>query len=128
MLGIVVLVQADLNERRMLCGVAGVDGRQIGRHADVGDDHLQVVSANHLANVIFHSGNVLIRHLQARAGWGFHVDDELSGIRAREEGKPQQREEGQAHDKAGHDDDDRRLRTAPRPCRRHGRTCASIRL
>ena len=39
LLELVLLLQAYLHEGRVLAGVAGVDGGEVGRHADVGDDH-----------------------------------------------------------------------------------------
>ena len=45
-----------------------------------------------LADVALHSRYVLVGHLQARAGGSLHVDHELAGIGAREEGDAEQRE------------------------------------
>ena len=39
---VVILVQADLNEGRVHCGVGGSQGREIGHHADIGDHRIQV--------------------------------------------------------------------------------------
>ena len=52
--------RADLDERRVLAGVAGVDGREVRRQPDVGDDHLQVIFANDVADVVFHARDVCV--------------------------------------------------------------------
>ena len=46
--GLVVFLQADLHEGRVLRGVGGIDGGEIGRGADVGNDHAEIVRRNHL--------------------------------------------------------------------------------
>src|ERR1019366_2961444 len=83
---------------------SSVDGGQVGGHSDVGDDHLQVIFADDLADVAFHPGDVLVGHLQAGAGRCFHVDHKLARVGAWEKGDTKQREQLQAHHKAAHDE------------------------
>ncbi len=98
------VMQADLDESRVLGGIRRVDGGQVRRHSDVGDNHLQVMFADDLADVVLHPGDVPVGHLQAGAGRRLHVDDKLAGVGAREEGQAQQRDQRQAHHKAAHDE------------------------
>ena len=57
----VLLLEADLNERRMLAGIAGIDRREIWSDADVRNDHVQISWRNHLPNVGFNVLDVLVR-------------------------------------------------------------------
>ena len=93
---LVILLQADLHEGGVHGRVGGVDGGEIGRGADVGDDHPEVLRGDHLADEIFHFGDFILRDAEARAGGSLEVDDELAGIRAGEEGEAQQREQHEA--------------------------------
>ena len=58
---LVVLLQADLNERGVLRGVGGVNGREIRRAADVGNDHAQVPGRNFTAHQVFHFAQPVVR-------------------------------------------------------------------
>ncbi len=89
-----------LHERRVLRAVAGVNRRKVGIHTDVGDDHLQVVFGNDLANVAFHPADVIVGDLQASTGGRFDVNHKLAGIGPREERDPQQRKQRQADNEA----------------------------
>ena len=79
-------LQAGLHEGRVHGGVGGVDGREIGIDADVGDDHAQVLRLHHAANDVFDFGDVVVAHFEPRAAGHAHVDHELAGIGARKVG------------------------------------------
>ena len=63
-----------------------------GRGADVGDDHAQIFGRDDFADQVLHLGDFALGDRQPRAGGRLQVDDELAGVRAREEGQPEQRE------------------------------------
>ena len=44
----------------MHAGVAGVDGGEIGRGADVGDDHAEIVRERPVADQVFDFGDFLL--------------------------------------------------------------------
>ena len=88
----VLFLEADLHERRVLSGIAGVDRREIRRDADVGNDHVQISRRNHLTNVGFHVLDVLVGQFQTRAGRSLDIDNELARISPREKAQTHQRE------------------------------------
>ncbi len=90
--GLVVFLEADLHEGRVLRGVGGVDGGEIGRGADVGNDHAEVFRRNHLAHQVLHLGDFVFGDGEARAGGRFEIDHELAGVGARKERETEQRE------------------------------------
>ena len=97
--GGVVFVEPDLDEGGVHRRVAGVDGGEIGRDADVGDDHAEIVRRDDLADFVLDARDVGIAGLDARAAGHFDIDDELAGIGAREVGA--------AEDRSQHDEDER---------------------
>ncbi len=98
---LVMFGQADLDKGRVRRGVAGVNRRETGGDSDVGEDHVEVPRRNHFADEIFDFVDLQLRHFQARAGGGLQGDDELAGIRSREEGDLQPRIEQKADCEAG---------------------------
>ena len=66
---------------------------------------MQVFGRNDGANILLDSRDVLIGDFKPRAAGRLHVDDKLSGIRAREEGGSEQREEAEAEQKCPSDSD-----------------------
>ena len=81
----------------MLGGIAGVDGGEIGCESDVGDDHVQIVFIDYLANIVLDARDVIVGHLETRAGGRLEVDDELPGIGAGEEGDTQERKQARGY-------------------------------
>ena len=80
----------------MLRGVGGIDGGEIGRGADIGNDHAQVFRGNDVAHQGFDLRDFVFGDGEARAGRRFQIDHELAGVGAREEGKAKQGEEREA--------------------------------
>ena len=113
---LVVLLEADLHERRVHGGVGGVDGGEVGRGADIGDDHAQIFGRNHLPDQVLHLGDFVLRDRQPRAAWRLEVDHELAGIGARKEGESQQGEDQQANRKRNAEGCER----GHRPAQNHG--------
>ena len=94
---LVILLEADLDERRVHRRVSRVDRGKIRRGADVRNDHPQILRRNHLADQALHFGDFIFSDGQARSAGRFDIDHELPGIRARKERKPEQWKKQQAH-------------------------------
>src|SRR6202790_5021091 len=89
--GFVAFSEAGMDESGVRRGIGGVDYGKIGSDSDVGYHHLQFIFRNDLANDVFDLSHVLFGELDAGAGRSFHVDDELSGIGAREKSAAEKR-------------------------------------
>jgi hypothetical protein len=62
--GLVIFLEADLHERGVHGGVAGVDGGEVGCGSDIGDDHAEVFRRDHLADQVLHFGDLAFRDRQ----------------------------------------------------------------
>ena len=81
--GPMALAQAYLHERRIHGSVGRVNGGKVRRDAYIGNDHVEIVGRNHLANFVLNGGNIVIAYLDARTTGHLHVDHELTRIGAR---------------------------------------------
>ena len=77
----VVFLQAYLDKRRMHPRVGRVDRREVRRHADVRDDHIEVFGSNDGAHVFLYPCYVPVREFYPGTRRGFNTDDELTGVR-----------------------------------------------
>ena len=88
--------------------VAGVDGRQVGRRAYVGDDDPEVRGRDDPADDVLDLGDRLLGELDPRARRGLQVDDELARVGPREVGQPDRGRKAEAQDEEPQDADDGR--------------------
>src|SRR5271157_4663150 len=84
-------------------------------YANVGHNELEVLRFYRMPDQVFRLRDVLIRHLNAGAGWYFEVDGELAGIRLREKRQPEQRINRQTCQKHPAQQRHRQPRTLQRP-------------
>src|SRR5579885_522209 len=96
----VTFAKAGLNEGRVRSGVGSVDGGKIRGDPDVGDDDLKLILRDDLADDVLDLLDVLLGELHASPGGRFEVDDELSGIGAREKGDAEKRIEGEHEERS----------------------------
>ena len=107
--------QADLDESRVLAGIAGVDGRQVGRHSDVGDDHLQVIFADDLANVVSPPGRCTALVISSREPVGaFTLMTNCPGSVRGKKATPSNGDNARLTTNVAHDDDHGRYGTRQR--------------
>ena len=78
------MLELDLDDGVHRAGVGGVGGRQVGDHAELGDDDLQVL-ADRLPDELLDPGDLLLGLLDPRAAGGPRVDLEGAGIDLGEE-------------------------------------------
>src|SRR6266481_578360 len=78
------LFEADLDKRGVGSGVRSVNGGEIRRDADVRNDDLQFIFRHYRTNDLFDTVYVVLGQLHARSRGRFQIDDELTGIGARE--------------------------------------------
>ena len=90
------LVEAHLHRGGAGTGVRIEDGIEARSGADVGDNDLQVVCGNDLADDVFDLADQLVGQFQPGARGRLEVDQKLAGIRPREIALTHQRVEGQA--------------------------------
>ena len=101
-----VFAQVNLHKGGVHSGVAGVDRGQVGRDADIGDDHLQIAFGNDGADIVLNLRDVFVGNFQARTGGRLDVNDELTGIGAWEVGASDKGEKnGEEHHDGGEDVD-----------------------
>ena len=98
-----IFLQTDLNKGRVHSGVGGVDRRKVGSDADIGDDHVEIFRGDHAANLLLHSGDVIVGDFDARSGWSLDVDDKLARISARKKCPAQKRVDRETEGPAGKD-------------------------
>ena len=82
---LVILFQADLDERGVHSRVGGIDRGKVGRNADVRDDHVEIFWRDHTPDVLFHLGDVVVCYLDSSSGRDLHVHHELAWVGAGEE-------------------------------------------
>ena len=92
-----VFFQAHLDKCSIHGRVAGVDGGEVGRNPDIGDDHAQVVGADHLVNIVLDARDVLIGDLKPGTARRLDVDHELARIGARKVRCPHEGKNSRQH-------------------------------
>ncbi len=97
----VVVIQLHLDGAGVLAGVGGVERGEVIDYADVGDYHAEVVRGDDAMDQVFDTLDVLFGDFQAGTGGGLHVDGELAGVGAREEGNAEEGIDPQAEHEYG---------------------------
>src|SRR5262245_53252870 len=80
----VSFVETYLYEGGVLRRVRRVNGGEVRCHADIRDNHSQIVGRNLLADDVLNSSNFVGGHLQPRAGRSFDVEYKLARFGPRE--------------------------------------------
>src|SRR5579875_1136101 len=96
-------VKSYLSERCVHRRVGREKGLEAGCDTDIGNDGAQILRFHNTPDDSLDLFHVSLGYTQPRAGGRLEVNHELARIRAREEGKSEQRVEQKAQRKDGHE-------------------------